>query len=83
MKCICLLNLLFFTMTGSQTFHQFGLYEYYWSTEINGDVESYSEAEEQCRQMNATLAIVNRRDIGVYFDIEIPTIPCKQVIQVY
>jgi len=74
----CLLSLVFISMTESQSFHPFGSYEYYWSTIQEDYVESYTEAEGQCRQMNATLAIVNTREVGDYFDKEIGNVTCKQ-----
>jgi len=73
----CLLNLVFAARSRAQPFQQFGSYEYYWSTAENVSVESYSEAEEYCIQMDATLAIVNTREIGEFFDNKIGTVPCK------
>ena len=45
----------------SQTIFSFGSYEYY--IERNNFVWSYSEAEEKCIELNATLAVVNTEDI--------------------
>jgi len=73
----CLLNLVFAARSRAQSFQQFGSYEYYWSTIEDNYVESYSEAEDQCRQMNATLALVNTREVGEFFDNKIGIVPCK------
>ena len=49
--------------TASQSFVQFGSYEYY--VERKNPVKSYSVAESRCRSMkNATLAVVNRKEIN-------------------
>jgi len=74
---LCFLNLIFVAGIRAQSFQQFGSYEYYWSTEEDSYVDSYSEAEEHCRQMNATLATVNTREVGEFFDNKIGTVPCK------
>jgi len=63
--------------TLSQSFFPFGSYEYYWSIVQEDYVESYSEAKEQCSQMNATLAIINTREIGKFINNEIGTVPCE------
>ena len=47
--------------SASQAFFSFGSYEYY--VERNNPVWSYSEAEEKCNAIQATLAVVNTEDI--------------------
>jgi len=74
-----LLKTLFISTCLSQSFYIFGSYEYYWSTEEENYVESYSEAEDQCRQMNATLTIVNVREVGEWLNREIGPVPREQL----
>jgi len=74
----CMLNLTVISMlVASQSFYQFGSYEYYWSTEKDDFVRNYSMAEARCRHMNATMAIINTREIGEFFDRVIEEIPCE------
>ena len=57
---------LLFANVVSQSYHSFGSYEYYWTTDSETHVKSYSQAEHKCNQQNATMAIVNDSAIGKF-----------------
>ena len=50
----------------SQTFQHFGAYEYYWSDESSNYARNYAEAQQQCSRRNATLAVVNTKEVGEF-----------------
>ena len=70
----------FLTLSIAQIFRPFGLYEYYWSIEPNDYVRSDVAAEQRCNQMDATLAIVNRKEIGEFLREQIEKATSKLLI---
>jgi len=59
------------TLIEAQIFRQFGFYEYYWPIEEDAFVGSYSEAEEECRKLDATLVVINTQAIGNFLETKI------------
>ena len=53
------------------SFQKFGKYEYYLSTKVTDYYRKYAEAKLQCNRMNATLAKLNKKEIGEFLKKEI------------